>query len=89
MGSSDALEARQVIELFQFLTSVLGKGNRLHVITATRMAMSNQIKNGTEELKKLYTRLELPERLAAEDYIRNQEILDQCYELGIQLTGIK
>ncbi len=86
MGSPDDSDARPVIELFEFIRSVLGKNNRLHVITATRLAAVNQLIKTKEELKILYPKLKLPADIAGEDYSKNQEVLKRCYELGKSLT---
>ncbi len=86
MGSSDVSDAKPVIELFRFITSVLSPENRLHIITATRLAVLKQIVKTEEELKDLYPKLNLPEHLAKEDFRKNQKILQQCYELGNTLA---
>ena len=88
MGSSDAEDARPAIELFEFMTSVLGSNNRLHVITATRLAVVKQVTKTEDELKILYPKLNLQPELAGEDFRRNQEILKQCYELGKDLAKV-
>jgi len=87
MGSSDQSEARAIIELFEFMTSILGSGNKLHVISATRLAVIRQVEKTTDELKILYPKLNLPERLALKDYKKNQEILGACFNLGESLTN--
>jgi multimeric flavodoxin WrbA len=86
MGSSDSLDALPAIELFEFITSVLGADNRLHVITATRLAVINQVLKSAEELESLYKKINLPAHLAQEDFVKNKNILKQCYELGKTLT---
>jgi hypothetical protein len=35
-----------------------------------------------DELKTLYSKLQLPLRLVEQDYRRNQLLLQHCYELG-------
>jgi hypothetical protein len=40
MGSPDPSDAKPVIDLFDFVKSILGHGNKLHVITATRVAVA-------------------------------------------------
>jgi putative NADPH-quinone reductase len=86
MGSSDSSDARPAIELFEFIKSVLGADNRLHVITATRLAVINQVLKSVEELGSLYKKINLPAHLAQEDFVKNKNILKQCYELGKTLT---
>lgn len=87
MGSSDPSEARAIIELFEFITSILGSGNKLHVITATRLAVIGQVEKTADELAILYPKLNLPESLALKDYKKNQEILEACFKLGKSLTS--
>jgi multimeric flavodoxin WrbA len=87
MGSSNSDDAKPVIDLFQYMVGMLGKKNRLHVITATRLAVIKQITFNEEELKKLYQKLNLPEHLAEGDAIKNSEILSNCYRLGDFLTS--
>jgi FMN-dependent NADH-azoreductase len=86
MGSSDSSDARPAIELFEFIRSVLGADNRLHVITATRLAVINQVLKSREELESLYKKINLPAHLAQEDFVKNKNTLKNCYELGKNLT---
>jgi multimeric flavodoxin WrbA len=86
MGSSDSSDADPIIELFRFVTSILGSNNRLHIITATRLGVVKQVVKSEEELLDLYKKLDLPVRLAKEDNRRNKKLLEQCRELGIELS---
>ena len=86
MGSSDVSDARPVIELFKFIRSILGQKNRLHIITATRLAVIKQVIKTEEELRELYPKLNLPPDLAKEDFSKNQKVLKQCFELGKALA---
>ena len=86
MGSSDVSNARPVIELFEFIKSILGPKSRLHIITVTRLAVIKQIIKTEEELKKLYPKLNLLADLAKKDFSKNQKILKQCFELGKKLA---
>lgn len=86
LGSSDTSDAEPVIDLFRFMTSVLGSGNKLHVITATRLAMVKQVIKSEEELSELYKKMRLPEGLARDDYLRNLQLMENCRILGIQLS---
>ena len=86
MGSSDVSNAKPVIELFGFIKSILGPNNKLHIITATRLAVLKQVTKTREELKNLYIKLNLPEHLAKEDFRKNQKVLKQCYDLGNTLA---
>ena len=86
MGSSDDSDAQPVIDLFEYMKEVLGEKNRLHVIKATRLAVIKQVQKTEEELKELYPKLKLDESLVEGDYLKNQEILKECFELGKNLT---
>jgi len=89
LGASQPDDAQPVIDLFKYLCSILGPENKLHVITGTRLAMVKQVSTTEEELVNLYRKMGLPEDLAAEDYIKNNELLAQCRELGRILSGPK
>jgi len=86
MGSSDEIDAQPVIDLFEYMKEVMGEENRLHVIKATRLAVIKQISKNEDELSQLYTKLSIPEKLAKNDSVKNQEILKSCFDLGNKLT---
>jgi putative NADPH-quinone reductase len=87
MGTPDPVDAQPIIELFEFMTSLLGSGNRLHVITATRLAVVKQVIKTEEELETFYRKMKLPAHLAREDHHRNQKVLKACRELGVRLSA--
>ncbi len=87
LGASKTDDAQPVIDLFNYICRIMGPGNRLHVITATRLAMIKQVKLDAAELGKLYLKMGLPESLAAGDYLKNQDLLKECRELGVKLTA--
>ena len=78
MGSSDPADAKPIIELFEFMCEILGSQNKLHVITATRLAVSKQISFNAPELQELYKKIGLPTELAIIDAERNRGILREC-----------
>lgn len=84
-GSPDSSDAQPIIDLFKFIVKALGKENTLFSIVATRLAVVNQIKMNKDELMILYKKLNLPPFLAQEDYQRNLEYLQRCYETGKRL----
>lgn len=86
MGSSDPVDAQPVIDLFNYMCSILGPQNRLHVIKGTRLAVVNQVKKSQEELELLYPKLGIPVRLAQQDARCNAELLERCFDLGQQLS---
>ncbi len=87
MGSPDPVDAKPIIELFEFMTTLLGSGNRLHVITATRLAVVKQVIKSEEELQTLYQKMKLPGDLVREDHLRNRKVMAACRELGDNLSS--
>ena len=87
MGSSSDEDAKPIIDLFKFMTEILGPKNRLHVITATRLAVIKQISLNENELQTLYDKLGLPEKFVKNDCIKNNQILEECFKLGEKLSS--
>ena len=85
LGSSVDDDARPIIELFNFLTSVLGPNNRLTTIVGARLAVVNQVLMTRDQLRSLYPKLQLPVALADVDYERNKMLVQRCYHLGREL----
>lgn len=85
LGSSNDADAQPVIDLFKFITSILGPENKLLSIVGTRLAVTNQVKMTKEELATLYPKLHLPSHLVDQDYHQNQMLLKKCYEFGKEL----
>jgi multimeric flavodoxin WrbA len=86
MGSSDEIDAKPIIDLFEYITKILGPNNKLHVITATRLAVNKQINMQSQELEDLYRKLHIPVKLAKPDSNLNKERLIECYKLGNKLS---
>lgn len=86
MGSSNREDARPLRELFEFLTGVLGEGNRLHVLEGTRLAVAGQVDMDAAALEALYPKLGLPGALARQDAERNRALLEACRALGRSLA---
>ncbi len=86
LGASQTDDAQPVIDLFNYICSIMGPDNKLHVMTGTRLAMVNQVKYSEDELKKLYIKMGLPETLAADDSKKNRDLLEQCQKLGKALS---
>ena len=86
LGSSSKADAQPVIDFFTFMTAMLGEDNRLHSIIGTRFVVTDQVKMTREELRKLYSKLDLPAYLTEQDYEHNQMLLKGCYELGKKLA---
>ena len=82
LGSSVNDDAQPIIDLFKFIIEVLGSDNKLTSIIGSRLAVANQVGMSKEELSILYAKLKLPLHLVDQDYQRNQQLLQQCYELG-------
>jgi hypothetical protein len=87
MGSSSDSDAKPIIELFEYMVKMLGQKNRLHVITATRLAVIRQVTYNENDLGILYKKLGLPEAYAKNDRLKNDQILKECLALGSRLTG--
>jgi putative NADPH-quinone reductase len=83
LGSSDDRDAQPIIEVFTFITSILGSGNTLSWIIGKRLAIAGQVNMSEEKLAGLYPKLGLPSSFSKEDYRQNQLLLKKCYELGI------
>lgn len=86
MGSSDATDAQPVIDLFEYMKNVMGDKNQLHIIKATRLAVTKQITKSQKELKELYPKLKLDKTWVEDDYKRNESILNESFNLGVKLT---
>lgn len=86
MGSSNDSDAQPIIDLFDYMKNVLGDNNRLHVIKATRLAVIKQVIKSENELAELYQKLNIPQNLAKDDFVRNQDILGRVFKLGVKLS---
>jgi len=85
-GASQLDDAQPVIDLYNYICSIMGPQNKLHVITGTRLAMVNQVNHSEDELEVLYKKMGLPEHLASLDFKTNRELLAQCCKLGKNLA---
>jgi len=86
LGSSRDDDARPILELFTFLTEVLGPGTGLSSVIGIRLAAAGQVAMDAGQLRALYPKIGLPESLAEEDCEMNRELLRMCYELGMRLA---
>ncbi|MCP4217902.1 MAG: flavodoxin family protein [bacterium] len=82
LGSSSLKDTEPIIDLFKFLTGVLGPSNPFQPIIGTRLAVQGQVSMAEEELKTLYGKLELPPHLATPDFQRNRRLMAQTRQLG-------
>jgi putative NADPH-quinone reductase len=87
MGSPSEDDARPVIELFEYITSVLGPENTLSVVCATGLALAGQISMDAERLADAYEKLGLDPKESNEYFLRNQGFLSAAGELGRRCTG--
>lgn len=87
LGDSQLDDAQPVIDLFEYISRIMGPGNRLHVLAGTRLAMVNQVRFEADELCRLYHKMGLPESLAISDHKLNQKLLLECEQLGKRLSG--
>jgi multimeric flavodoxin WrbA len=86
-GNRDPRDARPVIDLFSYVCEIMGRENRLHVITGTGLAMVNQVMKDEEGLSEQYVKLGLPRDLAPADAERNRNLLEECHALGKKLSA--
>ena len=86
LGSSVNDDAQPIIDLFNFIIEALGPENKLNSTIGTRLAVAKQVRMSKHELRTLYSKLKLPVHLADQDCHRNQQLLQQCYELGNKLA---
>jgi FMN-dependent NADH-azoreductase len=82
MGAPTDEDARPVVELFEYITGVLGPANRLSVVAATGLALAGQIQMSSEQLSDAYEKIGLDSDRSNEDYTCNQSYLTAAEELG-------
>jgi putative NADPH-quinone reductase len=82
MGSPTDEEARPVIDLFEYITSVLGPENTLSVVCATGLALAGQITMDAEQLADAYKKLGLDPGKSNEDFLRNEGFLNTAGKFG-------
>lgn len=85
MGSSDPIDSKPVVDLFDYMCEVLGDNN-LHCVKATRLAVTGQIIKSESELEKLYPKLKIDTSFIDEDLKRNKKLLEESHRLGDELT---
>jgi len=86
MGTVEDEDAQPIIDLFDFVRKSLGEHNRVYTIKAKRVAMEKQVALPEEKLAILYKKLRLPQKLVHTDYLENQEVLKNAFDLGKKLT---
>ena len=82
MGAPTDEDARPVVELFEYITSVLGSANKLSVVSATGLALARQITMDAGQLSVAYEKLGLDPGKSDKDYVRNCGFLSDAQELG-------
>jgi putative NADPH-quinone reductase len=82
MGAPSNEEARPVVELFEYITGVLGPSNRLSIVAATGLALAGQITMDAAQLRDAYGKLGLNPEQADDDSSRNQGFLRRAHVLG-------
>ncbi|MBI9105403.1 MAG: flavodoxin family protein [Spirochaetales bacterium] len=88
-GSSAVDDALPLVDLFKFLSEVMGPDNEFYHLNAVRLAASGQISFDEERLRGLYKKLGIPVELAVEDAERNAGYLKEAENLGCSLIGRK
>jgi len=82
LGKPSTEDTKPIVDLFNFICNELGSENKLTTLIGTRLAVPKQVIMGKNELISLYEKLKIPVHLVEKDYLRNQELLKQCFELG-------
>ncbi|MBN2010958.1 flavodoxin family protein [candidate division KSB1 bacterium] len=82
LGSSSADDTTSLMDLFQFMVKEFGPGNTFSSVIGTRLAVPKHVIFSHNDLQQLYPKLNLSQSLALDDYQRNQQLLNRCYELG-------
>jgi len=82
MGSPSAEDGRPVVELFEYITGVLGPANRLSAVQATGLAVAGQIKMRAGELRSQYAGLGLDPALSEKHRVCNLAFLEAAASLG-------
>lgn len=86
MGTIQDIDAQPIVDLFEFMRKELGMKKGIHTIKSKRLAMAKQIELPEKKLSILYKKLRLPEHLVPSDYLNNQKVLEDAYNLGVELT---
>ena len=81
-GSSDVADAEPLNTLFGFINKTLGEKNYFYKLNAVRLAVAGQIEFSEKRLYEIYKRLELPESLVHEDFLKKQSLPRESPENG-------
>lgn len=87
MGAPTDDDAKPVVDLFEYITLVLGRGNKLSVVCATGLALAGQITMDVVQLQDAYTKLGLDPKSSEESFSRNRGFLSAAEELGRNCTN--
>jgi hypothetical protein len=85
-GSPDEADAKPAKDLFEFVTTILGKDNCFKFLLGKRLVFSGQLKMNESELKDLYLRLKIPFKCLKSDFLSNTALLNDCYNAGLNLA---
>jgi multimeric flavodoxin WrbA len=85
-GSPDEADAKPAKDLFEFMATILGKGNSFKFLLGKRLVVPGQLKMNESELKDLYQRLKIPLKGLKNDFLSNTVLLNDCYKVGLNLA---
>ena len=85
-GSLDEADAKPAKDLFEFVTTILGKGNSFKFILGKCLVVTGQLKINESELKELYLKLKIPFKRLESDLLSNTSLLKDCYDAGLNLA---
>lgn len=83
MGSPDTVEAKPIIELFEYIKDMMGSEIKLHTILGTSLAVEGQVEKTEIELAELYPKLKLPVNLVKVHFNNNKVLLDKAFNIGV------
>jgi NAD(P)H-dependent FMN reductase len=88
MGSPDTIEAKPIVELFEYIKEMMGTEIKLHTILGTTLAVEGQVEKNEAELTELYPKLKLPAHLVKVHFNNNKILLDKAFNIGVETTRI-
>lgn len=86
MGSPDTIEAKPIVELFEYIKEIMGSDIKLHTILGTTLAVEGQVEKTESELNELYPKLKLPTHLVKTHFNNNKILLDKAFNIGVKTT---
>lgn len=88
LGDRSDHDALPAIKILSFVARLFGATEEnISVLVGRGLAIRRQVTLSQNRLENLYEKLELPQKLATEDYRFNRNLLQQAYKLGASWAG--